>query len=377
MKVLMLTPSFFPIVGGTESVVQNLALKLNENGVKTDVMTFNMNEKWNPIWKEEVRENDFRVTRVPAFNFFHKIAPTYDPLDLFFKVNVIPKLTFAKRLKDYDILHFHDDVDLSFPVFSCFIRKPKVFHCHTLASSYRLYKTAFFARELLKKAGHSYVCVSNFTKNLLTDLGVPNSKVFVSHNGVDTEEFRPAKEKKLDNLLLFVGRPEKRKGLHVLLNSLMYLEIPVRLKIVGPTSNDSYVKEALVSIKKKGMHEVECLGKVSKENLIDLYQRASVFVCPSLWEDFGLVTLEALSCGTPVVASNVGGIKEVVKHNTNGILVPPNNPKDLAVALRKLLADKGLRETLGKNGRKIIEDNFSWDSIAKRLIEIYYKTISI
>jgi glycosyltransferase involved in cell wall biosynthesis len=356
--------------------VQDLALKLGENGVQTDVMTFNMDEKWNPVWRrEEVNERGLKVFRVPAFNIFRKIR--YNPLETLFRVNIIPKLTFAKQLRDYDILHFHDDVDLSLSLFSCFIEKPRVFHCHTLAYTHQYYKTAFFSKAILKRAGRSYICISNYSKNLLADLGVPESKVFISHNGVDAEKFRPNKAEKLDNLLLFVGRPEKRKGLHVLLHSLTYLDIPVRLIVIGPTSNYSLGKQALESNRKqkRGIHEVEWLGKLDDRKLIKWYQKASVFVCPSLWEDFGIVNLEALACETPVVASKVGGIGEVVKHNINGILVPPNDPIKLADALKKLLENRGLRETYGANGRKMVKDHFSWDSITKGVIKIYEKTI--
>ena len=149
----MLTPSFAPIVGGTERVVQNLALKLNEVGIQTDVMTLNMNEKWNPVWRGETRENGYKIFRVPAFNAFRGFK--INPLNFFFGIHVLPKLNFASQLKDYDILHFHDDIDLSFSFFSSFMRKPKIFHCHTLAFTYNKYKASFFSRNILKNAADS------------------------------------------------------------------------------------------------------------------------------------------------------------------------------------------------------------------------------
>jgi glycosyltransferase involved in cell wall biosynthesis len=96
-----------------------------------------------------------------------------------------------------------------------------------------------------------------------------------------------------------------------------------------------------------------------------------MLVTPSLTDEFPIVNLEALSCGTPVVASDVGGIGEVVKNDVNGLLVPPNDPEKLADAIRKLLRDKELREKYGRKGRQMIEAHFSWESVAKELIRIY------
>ena len=101
MKVLMLTPSYDPTIGGTETVVKNLAINLNKTGVKTDVMTFNMDKKWEPRWKWEIKEeHGFKVFRIPAFNLFGKIP---NPMGFFFKVNVIPNPSFRKIIKAYDI----------------------------------------------------------------------------------------------------------------------------------------------------------------------------------------------------------------------------------------------------------------------------------
>ena len=375
MKVLMLTPSYSPIVGGTERVVQNLALKLNEAGIQTDVLTLNMTEKWNPVWKGEIRENGHKIFRVPAFNAFRGFK--INPLNFFLGINVVPKLNFVAQLKDYDLLHFHDDIDLSFPLFSSFIKTPKIFQCHTLGFTYKRYKTSPLSRSLLRKAGNSYICVSNFAKRLLTNLGIPESKVFVLPNGVNTQKFMPNETSKTNNALLFVGRPGKVKGLSVLLNALSLPETPVTLKVVGPFNTGCNYIELSPELRSKSkvIHEVEYIGRLNEENIIKCYQKASVFICPSLTEDFGIANIEALSCGTPVVASRVGGISEIVQDHTNGLLVPPNNPKDLADAIKELLANPKLRETYGKNGRKMVEDNFSWNHITQQLIKIYKKTI--
>jgi glycosyltransferase involved in cell wall biosynthesis len=375
MKVLMLTPSYSPIIGGTERVVQQLAINLNQKGVHTDVMTFNMNEKWTPVWREEIKQDCFKVFRLPAFNPFPKTR--INPLKILSGAFLIPKLNFTKKLRTYDILHFHDDMDLSFPFFSFFVNRPKIFQCHTLFSSYGIYKKHFFSRAVFRNIADAYTCASGRSKKLLSDLGIPESKIFILSNGVDPEIFKPNKVAKIDNMILHVGRTSREKGVHVLLKALKYLEEPVSLKIAGPKIDNPYINELMRSNGKMkvGIHNVEFLGGVNDTRLmVGLYQQATMLVNPSLTEEFGIVNLEALSCETPVVASNVGGIGVVIKNNVNGLLVPPNDPEKLADAIRKLLKNKDLREKYGGNGRQMVKTHFSWDSITKELIRIYERT---
>jgi glycosyltransferase involved in cell wall biosynthesis len=369
MKVLMLSATFAPIIGGAENVVQNLTLKLNENGIKTDLMTFNMNTLWHPIWKKEVIEKDFRITRIPGINLFHKMK--YNPLKLLFRVNVIPSIRFLEILKEYDILHFHNDSDLSFPLFSKFVKGPKILHCHTLSGTHKQYRLVPPNRILLNKLVDSYICVSKSDKNLLADLGIKEERIQVLYNGVNPNFFKPNYSEKIEDLLLFVGRLDPSKGIPVLLESLKFLKIPTKLKIIGPLGN-----QIMNSNKKQlGIHEVEWLGYKTGSQLVEWYQKASIVVCPSLSESLGITNLEALSCGTPIVASNVGGIPEIVQDRFNGLLVSPNNPKDLASAIQELLLNPDLRKEYGINGRIMVENKFSWDYITRSLVKIYEKKL--
>lgn len=366
MRVLMVTPTYDPVVGGVETVVKELAIRLNNVGTRCDVMTFNVDKNGKPSWREEVKqENGFKVFRVPALDLAW--IPTLKSL---FNATILPKLNFTKRFKDYDIIHFHCDTDLSFPLFSYSIKKPKILHCHGLNGTYRYYKRNFLTRKWLKELIDFYICVSNSETRLLLDLGFSESKISTLHIGVDTETYVPIEKEKLDNLILYVGRIHRTKGLHILLQALSYVKMQTQLIIIGPVNDVGYLEENKNRIK-KSKHKIRYLGIVSKNNLIKWYQRSSVLVSPSLVEPFGIVNLEALACGTPVIGTNIGGIPEIVKDGVNGILVPPNDPKELANALEKLLADQELRKKYAREGRKIVEEHFSWNRVPKELIRIY------
>ena len=122
-----------------------------------------------------------------------------------------------------------------------------------------------------------------------------------------------------------------------------------------------------------------------KDRVIALYTHAAIFVCPSVYEPFGIINLEAMACGTPVVASAVGGIPEVVEHGETGLLVAPEaisatdveprNPeqfsRDLAAAVNILLDDPALRDRMAAQARARVEQKFSWTSIARQTLEFY------
>jgi glycosyltransferase involved in cell wall biosynthesis len=101
-----------------------------------------------------------------------------------------------------------------------------------------------------------------------------------------------------------------------------------------------------------------------------------VFVCPSVYEPFGLINLEAMACETPVVASAVGGILEVVEDGKTGLLVPPGHPDELAVALGRVLENPALGRSLGQAGRRRVEAQFSWASVAERTEHVYVDAIA-
>lgn len=360
----MVTPSYYPIIGGTETAVRILSTKLNKMGIHTDVMTYNMNRKWNPIWREETEDNGlFKVFRVPAFNLSSVFR--INPLELL-RVHVIPKPNFTKKFEDYDIIHFQGEADLGFPLFSYFIRKPKIFHCHGNIAKFPRLKKLF--KRIFPRLADLYIA---YRLELLSDLGVPKSKSLALPFGVDVETFRPDETKKLDNLILFVGRIARDKGLHVLLQALPYLTIPTQLVIIGPKWDMEYAEVCMDVIKQmayRGVHRVKYLGAMDESSLVPWYQKAAVLVRADLdGVSGGFTALEALACGTPVVGTG----NHYIKNGVNGILVPPNDPEKLAEALKKLLEDKELREKYGKEGRRIIEQHFSWESIIKKLIKVY------
>lgn len=369
----MVTPTYYPVVGGSETAVRRLAVGLNDIGICTDVMTFNMDKVWQPRWRArtEMSDDGFLIFRIAALNWF----PITHSDRITMGINLIPG-RFTNIFEDYDILHFHGE--LSFPSFSYFSRKPKIFHLHGLNSS--LLRRYFLSRLVLKNIADLYISLTNQMRNELIELGIRDDRIRCLPNGLDTKSFRPSKEKKSD-LILYVGRLHFIKGLHVLLESLDYLRHPVQLAVIGPPAQDSkyfsYILELIRKENNKGKHKIYYLGEKSQKDIVEWYQKASIFVLPTIkYEALGTVNLEALACGTPVVATNVGGVPEVVKNGKTGILIEPNNAKAMANAIQYLLDNEDIRRRYGEEGRKWVVENFSNETVVGKLVQIYEELIS-
>jgi phosphatidyl-myo-inositol alpha-mannosyltransferase len=198
-------------------------------------------------------------------------------------------------------------------------------------------------------------------------------------DGVDTERFGDPGLKPIGGLddgrpnVLFVGRLEPRKGFAHLLDAfpMVQREIPeARLVAVGDYSEREAADWREKAIE-RGVRDVEFVGRVTDEELPRYYRSATVFCAPSTgFEALGIVLLEAMACGVPVVTTNIEGYRTVVRDESEGVIVPPKDPEALGRGLLALLTDPGRRERLGERGRARAQD-YAWPGIAARLAELY------
>lgn len=381
MRILLVTPSYFPIIGGSEVCTQNLAIRLNESGIHTDVLTYNMNEKWKPIWAAEtIKDCCFKVFKQPAFN---PVPNLPNPLSNFLSINVIPKLSFVKKFMDYDVIHFISEADLGLAICSLHIKKPKLLHFLGIFRKGGIYKyymvdrpyLGVILKRLIQRIADIFVVSSQEEKKLLLEMGLPGDKVHILPVGVDTEFFHPNESARVDNLILFVGRIERIKGLHILIDALQYINTPTRLVVIGPKWDVKYseqIEKAASVINRKSFHTVQFLGSMKQSELVKWYQKASVVVCPYLVETYSNVVRESLACGTPVVSTG----SHIIEDGLDGILVTSAYAKDLANSIAKLLKDKPMREKFGMEGRALVNKYLSWQHVIEELKRLYISVIN-
>ena len=227
---------------------------------------------------------------------------------------------------------------------------------------------------------------------------IPGDRIHVIHNGVDTDEYHPVagddalRRHGVDPaapFVLFVGRIARQKGIVHLVNAIRHMDpgFQVVLCAGAPDTPEiaAEMQAAVAAAQARRPGIIWIQEMVEKAAAIQLYSHAALFCCPSIYEPFGIINLEAMACETPVVASAVGGIKEVVVDGETGFLVPldqlkespfePVNPdrfaRDLAAKINLLMADPGLRARFGRAGRRRAEQLFSWKAIAAQTRGLY------
>jgi glycogen synthase len=252
------------------------------------------------------------------------------------------------------------------------------------------------------KMADAVIAVSEETKvDLLRLFDLDHHKIHVIHNGIDLDEYTrveapdvlrkhgvdPAKP-----YVLFVGRITRQKGILHLANAIRHMSRDFQIVLcAGAPDTPEIAAEMRRKVDEaQAMHGgvIWVESMVAKQDLIALYSRADVFCCPSVYEPFGIINLEAMACQTAVVASAVGGIPEVVVPEETGLLVPLTlkagtfEPQDaeafekgLATGVNRLMADEALRTRMGAAGRMRAEKHFSWSSIAAKTHQLYVELV--
>ncbi len=264
--------------------------------------------------------------------------------------------------------------------------------------------SAYHASAWLEKMAYEnadgVIAVSDSMNKAVHDLyKVPFEKICIIPNGIDVNQYKPMLNPTLltsyqinphEPYLLFVGRITRQKGLVHLVNAIKWLDPGIQVVLcAGAPDTEEISKETGERVKEarsETKNEIIWICQwVPRADLIYLYSHASVFVCPSIYEPFGIINLEAMACGTPVVASAVGGIPEVIVHGETGWLVPfepigthnvePKDPEqfshDLAEVINSLFRSPEKIEAMGLNARERVKNRFSWESIARQTLEFY------
>jgi len=231
---------------------------------------------------------------------------------------------------------------------------------------------------------------------------VDPARIHVIYNGIDLAEYQKTADTQalLDYgvdpavpYILFVGRITRQKGVTHLVDAISYLPADTQIVLcAGAPDTPEIAAELRDKVERARTHHPRIVWiekMVTKKEAIQLYSNCQVFCCPSVYEPFGIINLEAMACRAPVVASATGGIKEVVVEGVTGHLVPfgqdpvtsfPSDPeqfaRDLAAPLNALLQDPAKCRQFGDAGRKRVEDTFSWTAIAHQTIALYERLIA-
>jgi alpha-maltose-1-phosphate synthase len=301
-------------------------------------------------------------------------------------------LAMARDHVDADVVHAHTwYADMGALWISQLYRIPLVVTLHSmeplrpwkadqLGSGYLV---SSWIEKTAVEAAHRVIAVSQkMREDILAHFQADPERVVVIHNGIDPDLFRHTEAR--DALVrlgvkppyvLFVGRITDQKGIFHLLDASRRLPADVQVVLCASAPDTPEIEERLRRTVAT-MPNVRWINEMVPVDVVtQLYSHAAVFACPSVYEPFGIINLEAMACRAPVVASAVGGILEVVEDGRTGLLIPPGRPDALAEALNRVLADSTLARRMGEAGRRRVEGQFSWASIAERTEQVYGEAI--
>lgn len=401
MKVMFITNEYPPhIYGGAGVHVEYLTKELAKL-MEVEVRSFH---------DQHFKEGNLTVDGTKPDDSLFKACPKElsSPLKAFYE-----GLVFAGENMTADVAHCHT----WYAHFAGILAKmlygiPLVITVHSLEPLRpwkreqlgRGYDVSGWVEKTALEMADAVIAVSQSTKDDVLRLfpKIDPSRVSIIYNGIDVNQYKevenPAVLQKFGvrtdkPYVLFVGRMTRQKGLLYLLKAASKIDPDAQLVLCAGDADTPEMKAELegmvASLKQVRSGVVWIPEMVSREEAIALYSQAAVFCCPSIYEPFGIINLEAMACNTPVVASAVGGIKEVVVNGETGFLVdpdlsdePPHDPKDpdafatrMADAINTLIRDPSLAKQMGQAGRQRVEKYFSWQSIALQTKELYTRLI--
>ncbi len=339
--------------------------------------------------------------------------PFQDPRHEKFMDTLARDLLMAGSLRNVDVIHCHTWYT---HLAGCLARQltgaPLVLTTHSL-EPHRPWKveqlgTAYQASSWIERIAYQnadgVIAVSEaMREDVQTLYSVRPERIRVIHNGIDLDQYKPTPDRAVlarhgidpgKPFVLFVGRITRQKGIIHLVHAIPHLQPGTQVVLCAGAPDTKEIgremSEAVEQARRRTANEIIWIARMlPREEIIALYSQAALFVCPSVYEPFGIINLEAMACGTPVVASAVGGIKEVVIPEETGLLVlleprgggdfEPRDPQrfavDLAAAINRLLADPEHCRQMGLRARQRVEHSFGWPSIARRTCD-FYKELS-
>ena len=366
MKIAMVSPYDFTWPGGVTAHVAQLARELGRSGHEVQVLAPHSPSR-------EFQDADLlvplgRSVPLPSGGSIARVSLSWW---------LYPKVRALLDREQFDIIHLHEPMAPILPY--CVLEFSKTVNIGTFHASYarqHLYRTFQPIIKRWQKRLHGNIAVSPAARRYVNNT-FPGQYEIIP-NGIDFKHFSanvaPLPQYQDGKLnILFVGRLEKRKGLRYLLEAyskLKWEQPNIRLIVVGPGNPD---KESYRILSSHGLQDVVFVGRVSYDELPRYYATADIFCSPATGaESFGIVLVEAMSAGKPVVASDIEGFRGIITDGEQGLLVPKKDSDALANALGTLARDPELRRKLGGQGNRSAE-KYRWEVVAGK-VEEYYNT---
>jgi len=369
MKIALVSPYDYGYPGGVITHISDLSHSLIDAGHIVNIIAPLSDP--NP----DIEESFIRLGRsfpIPSGGSIARVS---------LSIWLQPQIKRILEKENFDIVHLHEPLAPFLPLVILRLSNAvNIGTFHAFHGSSKLHWASKYVLENTASKLDGRIAVSNPAREYAAKDFPGDYKIIP--NGIDTKRFSiptaPIGEFKDDKLnILFVGRLEKRKGLNFLLEAFSDLkwDYPnIRLIVVGTGNGD---KDALRIIAERHIDDVLMIGGSSHSDLPRYYQSADIFCAPATGgESFGIVLLEAMAAGKPIVATNIDGYSSVMTNKKEGLLVNPANSQSIKLALEELINNRQLREELARNGKETAA-RYDWTNVSKEIMEYYESRLEI
>ncbi len=388
MKILIVNDTI-PFIGGAETYLHNLSNALNEKG--HEIIT--LSEKPD---KEEI----FPHIKKQYFSKTYPDKKFNCPVSRYWNIYAKKKIREIIKSENPDVVHFHNVFSRLSPavISEASKYKPTVLTVHDtrfdwpkfmyLDKNFDIYPGTFgfkclfngevnpfmffyqYTRNFLYRRSlekiNAIITLNNFVKNKLEKL-IKNDNIFIKPLFIP--EMSDLSDAERENFILFAGRIEYYKGLKYLIKAMKIVNEKFDIPLI--IAGDGKEKKELEELAKKINVTAKFIGKVKHDEMLKLYQKAGIVCVPSLADNSPMIIYEAMSCGAPVIASNVCGIPDLINDGIDGFLVKPKNSEEIAEKIIILLSDEKLRKKIEKNAKNKSEKEFSKEKHINSILEIY------
>ena len=370
MKIIQVSPYFYPHLGGIESHVYTISKELVDRGHDVGVFTSKIPEDA----KDTEDLDGIQVTRIkPIFNLF--------------TTPVMPKLKTKLISQKADVVHAHVPPPFSeyYAASACKYSKSPfalTYHCdleipNVLSRPLVAFYRRTFGAYAIRNSNRLIVHTESYAA---TSRSVWKYEPTIIPSAIDIERFNPIrkatkirKKHKLEKskVVLYLGRLKYHKGLEYLIESSKFTDPDIKYLIVGEGDFETQLQDLVNELGVKD--RIVFTGRVPNAEIPKYYSACDVFILPSVerLEAFGLVVIEAMATGKPVIISNIPGVRENITDGEEGLLIEPTNPEDIGEKINRLMASKKLRTNMGAKGRKKVEENYTLKRVVDQLEKVY------
>ncbi|MEM2384012.1 MAG: glycosyltransferase family 4 protein [Candidatus Bathyarchaeia archaeon] len=386
MNICMITWEYPPrIVGGISRHCEGLTREIAKKGHTVHIFTLEFPgapsyEEWGGV----------KIHRVPI-ELGH---PNFITWVLLFNHFIEKKIADISKHERFNLIHAHDWLVAPASIASKhYLRVPLVLTMHSteVGRAQGLHSPDSFLIDgfewWLTYESKRVIVTSNAMKSEIKGhFRLPSEKIDVIPNGIDIAKYEVSVDRESvkrrfgidpsERIVLFIGRLVPQKGVEYLIMAapkIIERHPEARIVIIG----NGWIKDNLWNLAHSTgcLHKITFLGFLSDQDVIDLTLSSDVLVIPSVYEPFGIVALEGMAAGIPVVASSVGGLAEIIEHDKTGFLAYKENPDSIAWGVNKILSDHGYAHWLVQNAKRKVHEVYSWEAVARRTIEVYEKAL--